>query len=118
MIVYGGVTSVNPIYQVWTGTREYNITPDVGSFKLDLTPSGGAIVSSYTTSDPSVCTVDEAGNVTVVGEGTCTITLFSEPTVVYWDDEVVVTITVARTVSRSGPATRPPQRPASPPAAH
>ena len=96
VIVYGGVTSVNPIYQVWTGTREYNVTPDVGSFKLDLTPSGGAIVSSYTTSDPSVCTVDEAGNVTVVGEGTCTITLFSEPTVVYWDDEVVVTITVAK----------------------
>lgn len=95
VIVYGGVTSVNPIYQVWTGTREYNVTPDVGSFKLDLTPSGGAIVSSHTTSDPSVCTVDEAGNVTVVGEGTCTITVTAAETADYQKGTFTVTVTVA-----------------------
>jgi outer membrane protein OmpA-like peptidoglycan-associated protein len=46
-----------------------------GSFALNASSSlGGALPLSYTSLTPSVCTVSSAGQVTVVGPGTCSIT--------------------------------------------
>lgn len=96
VIVYGGIYNVQGKDQIWTGTEHYNVTPDATPFKLDMRADDNAVLSSYTSSDPSVCTVTSDGVVTVVGEGTCTITIESEGTVIYYNDEKTVTITVAK----------------------
>ena len=96
VVVYGGLTEAIGWPQVWTGTENYNITPDTAPFKLDMKAAGGAVLSSYTSSDTSVCTVSSDGLVTVVGEGTCTVTIESEGTKTYWNSEKTVTITVAK----------------------
>lgn len=96
VIVYGGIYNVQGKDQIWTGTEHYNVTPDATPFKLDMRADDNAVLSGYTSSDPSVCTVTSDGVVTVVGEGTCTITIESEGTVIYYNDEKTVTITVAK----------------------
>ena len=49
----------------------------------------------YVSDNPAVCTVDAAGNVTVVGEGTCTITVTAAETADYQKGTFTVTVTVA-----------------------
>ena len=96
VVVYGGVSSVQGKTQVWTGTEQYNLTPDTAAFKLDMKAGDNAVLSSYTSSDPAVCTLSSDGLVTVVGEGTCTIKIVSEGTIVYQNSEKTVTITVSK----------------------
>lgn len=96
VIVHGGLKSVQDRQQVWSGTTEYTLTPASAPFKLDVKPSGDAVISQYESMDPSVCTVSQDGVVTPVGEGTCIVYAYSEGTQVYRDGECAVTITVAK----------------------
>lgn len=96
VIVYGGLKSVEGRTQVWSGTTSYTLTPGSAPVKLDVRPSGDAVISQYESMDPSVCTVSQDGVITPVGEGTCTVYAYSEGTQVYKDGECAITVTVTK----------------------
>lgn len=78
---------------VWTGTTEYTKTVGDASFHLDLVNNSDA-PNTYSSSDNSVATVDGSGNVTIVGPGTCRITVSTAETGSYNASSKDVTITV------------------------
>ena len=80
--------------QQLTGTAAYNCKTGDAAFRLDVTALDGAALR-YVSDNPAVCTVDAAGNVTVVGEGTCTITVTAAETADYQKGTFTVTVTVA-----------------------
>ena len=79
-----------------TGTTDYKKTIDEGTFILDAVISDEDAELSYTSSDESVVTVDENGEVTVVGLGKAIITVSAEETIKYEEATFDIDVTVAR----------------------
>lgn len=103
VIVYGGAHYGDIVTQELTGTTEYNVGVDVGTFKLDTTPKYGPTSRlTYTSNNTDIVTVSSKGVVTVLGTGTAKITIESPD----WDfcpsDQIVVTINVHDSCSETG----------------
>ena len=79
--------------QSFSGTTSYTKNVGDADFVLDITALGGAGLS-YSTSDSTVCSVSTEGHVSIVGQGTCTITVLSAETGEYNAGSISVTITV------------------------
>lgn len=79
--------------QTLSGTWSYTVPADGRSFPLDIASSGGTALS-YVSSDSAVCTVSADGKVTVVGPGSCTITVTAAESDSYKSVTKAVSITV------------------------
>ena len=89
-----------------SGQTAYTVQAGDGSFRLDVTALGGAALC-YSSSDPSVCTVDDSGLVTIVGEGSCTITVTAAETAEYQAGSLTITITVTPETTEPPTPTEP-----------
>ncbi len=79
--------------QQFSGQIAYTVQAGDAGFRLDVTALGGAALR-YQSSDISVCTVDDKGTVTVIGEGSCTITVTAEETAEYQPGSLTIRVTV------------------------
>ena len=110
VIVYGGCFSIKPLPQVLTGTDSYTCTTADAPFKLDVTVKydyGDPLV--YTSSDTNVVTVDENGNVTIVGAGDAEITVLSPECDLLLESSFTVTIHVEEAEETTDPETTVPE---------
>ncbi len=92
--------------QVISGSGAFSKTVGDGSFSLNASALGGAALS-YSSSDSSVCTVSSDGVVTVVGQGTCTITISAAATSDYQAGSKTVVITVSGGTPEPDPQPEP-----------
>ena len=79
--------------QSLSGSSSYSVTVGDGPFPLNVTALGGASLS-YVSSDTSVCTVSDGGVVTILGAGSCTITVTAAETAEYQRGTLTITVTV------------------------
>ena len=110
VIVYGGCYSISPLQQVITGTDSYSCTTADDPFKLDVTIKydyGDPLV--YTSSNTDVVTVDENGNVTIVGAGDAEITVLSPKCDLLLESSFIVTIHVEDAEDVTEPETTVPE---------
>ena len=75
VILYGGVRSVPPMGQSFTGTTSYDVADDVGTIKLNIQPKYSDPEMTYTSSNTKVATVSDSGVVTIKSVGTAKITV-------------------------------------------
>ncbi len=92
VVVHGGGTAQLKD-QIWTGSNAYTVDAGSGAFHLDAACQDGAALT-YSSNNPGVASVDAAGNVTVGGAGTATITITAAETKYYKASTFTVTITV------------------------
>ncbi len=92
VIVYGGQTAQLKD-QVWKGNTSYSVNTGSQPFHIDVNCQDGAALS-YKSNNPGVASVDAAGNVTVGGVGTATITITSAETKYYKASSISVIVTV------------------------
>ena len=103
VIVYGGANNGNPVTQVLSGTSEYNVGVDVGTFTLDTKPKYGSTgYLSYTSDNPEIATVSKKGVVTVLSTGTVNITVESKDWSFCPSAKKVITINVHEDCSDVG----------------
>ena len=79
--------------QVWKGNTSYSVNTGSQPFHIDVNCQDGAALS-YKSNNPGVASVDAAGNVTVGGVGTATITITSAETKYYKASSISVIVTV------------------------
>ena len=79
--------------QSLSGSSSYSVTVGDSPFPLNVTALGGASLS-YVSSDTSVCTVSDGGVVTILGAGSCTITVTAAETAEYQRGTLTITVTV------------------------
>ena len=94
VILYGGARSVEPLSQKLTGTKSYDVADDTEGFKLNIKPKYSGPKLSYSSSNPSVASVDSSGYVTVNGIGTTTITVTCPKYSYYTAADTTVTVKV------------------------
>jgi len=94
VILYGGAHSVDPLSQKLTGTKSYDVADDTEGFKLNIKPKYSGPKLSYSSSNPSVASVDGKGYVTINGIGTTTITVTCPKYSYYTAAETTVTVKV------------------------
>ena len=94
VILYGGVRSVPPMDQSFTGTTSYDVADDVGSFQLNIQPKHSDPKMSYKSSNTKVATVSDSGVVTVKSVGTAKITVSVPKHEGYAAAETTVTVNV------------------------
>lgn len=94
VIVYGGLTSVDPIKQEITGTAAYSISDASAPFKLDATAKYQGGTLKYESSDDAIVSVDDNGVITPHAAGTATITVSTEAFEHYSAGSFKITVTV------------------------
>ncbi|MBR0446566.1 MAG: L,D-transpeptidase family protein [Oscillospiraceae bacterium] len=77
VIIYGGARSLDPVEQEFSGTSSYELTTADSTFKLNVKTKFTEPKLTYQSSNDQVVTVDNEGNVTIVGPGEATITVTS-----------------------------------------
>ncbi len=95
VLVHGGATEPEVLTQEFTGTQFYQVTPETGSFQLDVKPKYIGTSISYSSSNTGVVTVDKKGNVTVVGDGYAKITVTSHQKGALPEAKFVIEVVVA-----------------------
>ena len=75
VILYGGVRSVPPLGQSFTGTTSYDVADDVGTIKLNIKPKYSDPKMTYQSGNTKVATVSDSGVVTIKSVGTAKITV-------------------------------------------
>lgn len=73
VIIYGGATNDGPLQQSIVGTETYDVSIHKEPFKLDAKTAVGDGKLNYSSSNPSVASVDEEGTVTVHKVGSAII---------------------------------------------
>ena len=94
VILYGGVRSVPPLEQGFTGTTSYDVADDVGTIQLDIQPKHSDPKMTYKSSNTKVATVSDTGVVTIKSVGTAKITVSVPKHEGYKAAETTVTINV------------------------
>ncbi len=100
VIVYGGTQNLNQADPVWSGTDTYNVTSTTPSFKLDKKVSSGSLLT-YTSDNPSICTVSDNGTVTPKAAGTVKITINCSETGSFRASSTTVTINIKASASQT-----------------
>lgn len=77
VIIYGGARSLDPVEQEFSGTSSYELTTADSPFKLNVKTKFTEPKLTYQSSNAQVVTVDNEGNITIVGPGEATITVTS-----------------------------------------
>lgn len=99
VIIYGGATNAEPVQQVIKGTDVYNVLIDDAPFVLDAKTEYAVSKLSYTSSDSSIVSVSESGEVKINGIGTAVITVKAPEEEYYTSAEYKVTVNVASACS-------------------
>ena len=94
VILYGGVRSVPPLDQSFTGTTSYDVADDVGTIKLNIQPRHSDPKMTYKSSNPNVAAVSDSGVVTIKSVGKAKITVSVPKHEGYEAKETTVTINV------------------------
>lgn len=94
VILYGGVRSVPPLEQSFTGTTSYDVADDVGTIKLNIQPKHSDPKMTYKSSNTKVATVSDSGVVTIKSVGTAKITVSVPKHEGYEAKETTITINV------------------------
>ena len=94
VVVYGGETEVASKSQTVSVASQFEKTDADSSFSLNASTSGDGELT-YSSDDTSVVTVDEEGNVTIVGTGEATVTVTAAETSTYYEAQAQTTITVS-----------------------
>lgn len=88
--------SVQKSEQTFTGPTTYEKTYGDETFKLEVKLSEGDGKLFYHSSNPSVATVSNLGDVTILGIGSATITMTAAETEKYAETSMDITVTVAK----------------------
>ncbi len=94
VILYGGASNAEPLEQEISGTSVYDVYNDDSPFILDVTTEYAVSNLTYSSSDTGVVTVSSAGEVTVNGIGTATITVTAGAEKYYTSAEFTITVNV------------------------
>ncbi len=100
VVVYGGTQNLNQSDPVWSGTDTYNVTSTTPSFRLDKKVSSGSLLT-YTSDNPSICTVSDNGTVTPKAAGTVKITINCSETGTFRASSTTVTINIKASASQT-----------------
>ena len=78
----------------WNGTTSATLTVRVGDEITEMWSTSSTGTKSFSSSEPNVATVDNDGNITIVGAGTTTITYTTAEDQDYYSGTATLTLTV------------------------